>query len=79
MKRLFVPTRYQGAGTGRKLCEALLQTAKADGFRLMRLDTGNLFAEAIRLYQSAGFQPCAAYSDYPSELQPYMVFMEREL
>jgi GNAT superfamily N-acetyltransferase len=79
MKRLFVPARYQGTGTGRRLCEALLRTAKRDGFALMRLDTGSLFAEAIQLYRSVGFRPCAAYQDYPSELQPFMVFMEREL
>jgi len=79
MKRLFVPARYQGAGTGRRLCNALLRTAKIDGFRVMRLDTGHLFAEAIKLYQSVGFHSCAAYNDYPSALQSYMVYMERDL
>jgi len=79
MKRLFVPERFQGSGTGRRLCDALVAAAKADGFEVMRLDTGNLLTEAIRLYRSAGFQDCAPYHDYPSELMPYLVFMEIRL
>jgi GNAT superfamily N-acetyltransferase len=39
MKRLFVPERFQGHGTGRSLCQALIDAAKHDGFEVMRLDT----------------------------------------
>jgi GNAT superfamily N-acetyltransferase len=79
MKRLFVPERFQGNGTGRRLCEAIIAAAKDDGFALMRLDTGNLLTEAIGLYRSVGFHPCAAYNDYPSALMSYLVFMEMPL
>ena len=79
MKRLFVPERFQGNGTGRRLCEAIIAAAKDDGFELMRLDTGNLLTEAIGLYRSFGFQQCAAYNDYPNELMPYLIFMEMPL
>ncbi|HEY0870719.1 MAG TPA: GNAT family N-acetyltransferase, partial [Acidothermaceae bacterium] len=58
MKRMFVPERFQGHGTGRLLCEALMTTAADDGFRLMRLDTGYLNAEAMGMYASLGFSPC---------------------
>jgi GNAT superfamily N-acetyltransferase len=79
MKRLFVSDRFRGRGTGRLLCEALIASATDAGFRLMRLDTGNLLTEAIGMYQSIGFRLCAPYHQYPEELMPYLVFMEMPL
>ena len=79
MKRLFVPDRFRGKGHGRKLCEALIRSAKDEKFKLMRLDTGNLLTEAIALYESFGFRRCAPYNDYPEKLMPYIVFMEKPL
>jgi putative acetyltransferase len=79
MKRLFVPDQFRGKGYGRKLCEALIQSAREDRFKLMRLDTGDRLTEAISLYQSFGFRPCAPYNEYPDNLMPYIVFMERPL
>ena len=51
MKRLFVPDRFRGHGYGRKLCDALIRSAKDENFKLMRLDTGNLLTEAIAMYE----------------------------
>jgi GNAT superfamily N-acetyltransferase len=79
MKRLFVPERFQGYGTGRMLCEALIKAASDDGFRLMRLDTGYLNAEAMLMYESMGFSPCPPYRDYPPEVLPHLRFMEKRL
>lgn len=79
MKRLFVPERFAGEGTGRLLCRELMLAAARDGYRRMLLDTGNLLKEAIGLYRSMGFRECAPYRHYPAELMPYLVFMEAEL
>ena len=79
MKRVFVPVRFQGAGLGRRICSALIASARADGFRLMRLDTGNLMKEAITMYRSFGFEECSPYYEYPEQLLPYFVFMELPL
>jgi ribosomal protein S18 acetylase RimI-like enzyme len=79
MKRVFVPGRFQGAGLGRRLCSALIAAAREDGFRLMRLDTGNLMKEAIAMYRSFGFKECSPYYEYPEKLMPYFVFMELPL
>jgi ribosomal protein S18 acetylase RimI-like enzyme len=65
MKRLFVPDRYQGSGTGRRLCEALIAQASADGYRLMRLDTGRNNTEAIAMYESMGYDAIERYNDNP--------------
>ena len=46
---------------------------------MMRLDTGNLLREAIAMYASFGFAFSAPHHEYPEELMPYLVFMERAL
>jgi GNAT superfamily N-acetyltransferase len=79
MKRLFVPERFRGRGTGRGLCEAIITAARDEGFRLMRLDTGSRLTEAIEMYRSFGFRVCAPYRQYPEELMPYLVFLELPL
>ena len=79
MKRVFVPARFQGNGIGRGLCTALIAAARDDGFRIMRLDTGKLMTEAISLYESVGFYSIEPYFEYPAEIMPYFLFMERPL
>ncbi len=79
MKRLYVPNRFKGRGTGRRLCDAIISSARDEGFQLMRLDTGNLFTEAIEMYKSFGFYRCPPHHEYPAELMPYLVFMEMPL
>lgn len=79
MKRLFVPARFQGHGIGRRLGEAIMAAASADGYTLMRLDTASRLTEAIALYKSLGFSNCPPYQQYPDDLMPHIVFMEREL
>jgi ribosomal protein S18 acetylase RimI-like enzyme len=79
MKRVFVPDRFRGRGTGRQLCEALIAAARLEGFELMRLDTASLLKEAIGLYRSMGFRGCAPYRKYPEKLMPHIVFMELPL
>jgi GNAT superfamily N-acetyltransferase len=79
MKRMFVPERFQGHGTGRRLCLALIEAATADGFPLMRLDTGFLNTTAMAMYESIGFRMCPAYQDYPADLLVHLRFMELPL
>jgi len=79
MKRLFVPERFQGLGTGRRLCNALLDLAIADGYRVMRLDTGYQNREAVAMYESLGFRECPPYHNYPAELMPHIRFMESSI
>ena len=79
LKRLYVSDSAQGHGVGRSLSEALMTEAKADGYVMMRLDTGHLLAEAIAMYEKLGFVRCAPYHDYPAKFMPYLVFMEKTL
>lgn len=79
MKRLYVTERFKGRGIGRRLAQALIDAARADGFKLMRLDTGSLLTEAIAMYRKLGFRDCAPHLEYPEKLLPYLVFMELPL
>jgi len=79
MKRLFVPDRFRGHGYGRKLCDALVSAAKAENYRLMRLDTVSLMTEAIAMYKSIGFRSCPPYQEYPEKLRSRVIFMEMPL
>ncbi len=79
MKRLFVPDRFQRQGVGRRLAEAVVDVARADGFSSMKLDTGFLHEEAMAMYTSMGFRTCEPYIDYPPDLLPHMRFFVREL
>ncbi|OWK20662.1 hypothetical protein [Mesorhizobium amorphae] len=73
MKQPFV---RKGQGTGRRLCLALIDAARSNGYALMRLDTANLLIETIALCRSVGFRDCPAYNEYPDELLPQIVFMD---
>jgi GNAT superfamily N-acetyltransferase len=79
MKRLFIPARHQKAGLGRQLCERIIAAARADGLKVMRLETGDLFHEAIALYRKLGFRECPHYTAYPAVVQPHIVTMELAL
>ena len=79
MKRLFIPGQFRGRGYGRKLCEAILRSAKDDQFKLMRLDTAYFLTDAIAMYETFGFRPCAPYNPHPDYVMPHIVFMERPL
>ena len=79
MKRLFVPERHQGHGTGRLLCRDLIELATADGYALMRLDTGYENTEALAMYASLGFSECPPYHDYPEHVRKHLRFLAKPL
>jgi ribosomal protein S18 acetylase RimI-like enzyme len=79
MKRLYVPERFQGRGIGRRLAETLIRAARADGYAVMRLDTGKRLTEAIALYRRLGFRECPPHRVYPPELMHHLAFLELSL
>jgi ribosomal protein S18 acetylase RimI-like enzyme len=65
MKRLYVSPDARGLGLGKALIVAIIREAERIGYREMRLDTLSTMAEAILLYEQAGFRPIEAYYQTP--------------
>lgn len=79
MKRMFVSTEFHGRGVGLLLGRAIIERAKAIGYRRMFLDTGPEQREAQGLYRRLGFRDVAPYYELSPQLREWLVFMELDL
>jgi putative acetyltransferase len=66
VKRMYVRDAVRGRGIARALLGRIESEAKENGLNILRLETGDKQLAAIRLYERAGFQRCAAFHDYES-------------
>jgi putative acetyltransferase len=65
MKRLYVRPAYRSHGVGRHLVQAILDTARANGYQHMLLDTLDDMHSARALYAQLGFVEIAPYYHNP--------------
>jgi GNAT superfamily N-acetyltransferase len=65
-KRLFVRPRFRGMRLGRELMAWIIAEAKAAGYRQLVCDTMPVMADALAMYQRAGFERIDPYSDHPT-------------
>ncbi|MBQ1089604.1 GNAT family N-acetyltransferase [Streptomyces sp. B93] len=64
LKRMFVVREARGNGLARRVLAALEDDARAAGRTRMVLETGTQQPEAIALYTSSGYEPCAKFGYY---------------
>jgi len=77
MKRLFVRDGFRGARVGVQLIERLIEEARSEGYKQMRLDTfPPKMGKAVGLYESHGFRKIPPYYNNPHE---GVLFMELDL
>ena len=65
IKRIYVRAGSRGSGLGRRVTRALVNRARALGYREVVLDTLPKMTAAISLYRSEGFVPIGRYWAHP--------------
>jgi GNAT superfamily N-acetyltransferase len=77
IRRMYVVPWARGHGLSRQVLAALEAEARALGYSLVRLETGNLQEAAVGLYVSAGFGPIPRYGPFAND--PKSVCFEKRL
>lgn len=77
IRRMYIAPAARGRGLSRGVLEWLEEEARALGYSLVRLETGNLQTEAIGLYVSSGFLPIPRYGPFTND--PRSVCFEKRL
>jgi DNA-binding MarR family transcriptional regulator len=65
IKRMWVSEAMRGLGLGRRILAELEGDARANGARVVRLETNRSLTEAIGLYRAAGYREVAAFNAEP--------------
>jgi putative acetyltransferase len=82
VKRMYVRDAARGHGVAHSLLIHIEQWTRESGLDLLRLETGVRQFAALRLYERAGFQRCAAFGPYagmPPRSIATSVFLEKRL
>jgi putative acetyltransferase len=65
-KRLFVRPQFRGLRLGRELMAWIIAEAKSAGYRQLVCDTMPVMADALTMYERAGFERTEPYSVHPT-------------
>ncbi len=79
IKSMRVADAFLGRGVGRAILEHLIAEARSRAMTSLWLETGSgeAFAPALRLYESAGFTRCGPFAGYADN--GFSVFMTRRI
>ncbi len=74
---MYVRPPFRGLGLGKYMLQHLTDYARLQGAAVLRLETGIYLAEAIGLYERAGFWRIPPFGAYKED--PLSVFYEKRL
>jgi putative acetyltransferase len=77
IKRMFVTPCLRGRQLGRQILAALESQARAEGVRVVRLETGVRQPAALALYRSHGYVERGPFGNYAAD--PLSAFFEKRL
>lgn len=60
LRKMYLRPECRGKGTGRRLLDHALASAKELGFSRVELETNSRLVEAVRMYERYGFRPVEA-------------------
>jgi len=78
IKRMFVLPEHRGQKIGLQILKELERRAQYAGLALIKIETGILQPEALKLYEQAGYHRCDPFGSYSRD-DPLIVFMEKWL
>jgi len=64
VKRMYVGPQARGRGIGRMILHELEAVARRMGYSHVRLETGNRQSEAIKMYETSGYERINCYGQY---------------
>ena len=82
VKRMYVREQLRGGGIADALLSRIERETRDAGLTVLRLETGDSLAAALRFYGRSGFTPCAAFGDYRTKTPASIarsVFLEKRL
>ena len=82
IKRMYTRPAARGRGVAQAVLRQLEAEARQAGRHSLRLETGDVLAGAIALYERAGFRLCSAFGPYltlPSHTIERSLFFEKAL
>lgn len=77
--KMAVAPEARGAGIGRMLITAAIETAREQGLTKLMLESNQSLAPAVRLYESVGFRHVPASAHAPTPYSRADVFMDLDL
>lgn len=77
VKRMYASPAVRGQGVGYRILAVIEALARDESLPVLRLETGNLSDEALKLYRRAGFVRRGPFGDYADHAA--CVFMEKRL
>lgn len=77
LKRFYVDASFRQRGIASSLLRFLEQQARDGGYTILRLETGELLAQAVGLYKKFGFCEIERYGPYVNS--PQSLCMEKKL